>query len=380
MKRKIIIDNDGGTDDFIAIMYAILSKKFDVKALTLVAGNTDVNNVKNNNFLALHNSKVSPEEASKIGVYLPRHVNTEIISDGAQGSNGLGGVNYKKPEGYTVGNKSAEDVLVDTAKENPHEITIIATGPLTNIARAIQKDHQFIDNVKEIVIMGGDEGGGNITPYAEFNIYQDPESAKQVFEAGFKNITMIGFNVSKKIGLCPEIETFLKTGDENGKFLYDITRTTAVLDRYKNKVDGASMNDVLTLLYLTNPNAFSSKPATVDVDIGLSKTRGKTIIGLNSSKPICNVVTDADAQSLLCEMLLTLFPDKSDEIDDVLARRKLRVQARDYLLKTLPNKKDKILSLFNSEEAEQSVAEMVKFLKVIRPYALKNIDPTEFER
>lgn len=102
MKKQIIIDNDGGTDDFVAILYAFLSKKFDVKAISLVAGNTDVNNVKENVFKALEMAGVTPEEAEKIGIYLPERVNENIISDGAQGDNGLGNVKYEPAVGYKI--------------------------------------------------------------------------------------------------------------------------------------------------------------------------------------------------------------------------------------------------------------------------------------
>lgn len=179
MKKQIIIDNDGGTDDFVAILYAFLSKKFDVKGITLVAGNTDVNNVKENVFKALEMAEVDPKDAKKIGIFLPERVNKNIISDGAQGENRLGNVKYEKAKGYEIGVESAEEVLIKTINNNPGEISIVATGPLTNIASALDKNADFVKNVKELIIMGGDEGGGNITPYAEFNIYQDPESAKK---------------------------------------------------------------------------------------------------------------------------------------------------------------------------------------------------------
>lgn len=211
MKKQIIIDNDGGTDDFVAILYAFLSKKFDIKGISLVAGNTDVNNVKENVFKALEMAGITVEEAKKIGVHLPERVNENIISDGAQGDNGLGNVKYKKAFGYELNmEQTAEDKLISLVNNNPGQISIVATGPLTNIASAIDKDEDFVKNAKEIIIMGGDEEGGNITPYAEFNVYQDPEAAKKVFEAGFNKIVMIGFNIAEKITFCPEVEKFLK--------------------------------------------------------------------------------------------------------------------------------------------------------------------------
>lgn len=384
-KKQIIIDNDGGTDDFVAILYAFLSKKFDVKGITLVAGNTDVNNVKQNVFKALEMAGVKPEDAKKIGIYLPENVNDNIISDGAQGDNGLGGVKFEYAKGYEIDAKTAEEVLVNTINENPGQISIIATGPLTNIANAIDSNPDFVRNVDEIVIMGGDEGGGNITPYAEFNVYQDPEAAKKVFEAGFKKITMIGFNISKQITLCPEVESFLEQNGEMGKFIYDITRTTADLDRWKNKVDGASMNDILTLLYLLGEGEmFETKQASVDVDITEGETRGRTnIVELEAEKTVCSIVTEADGTAIIREMLTVLFPDKQEEIEDVLEKREFRIWSRDYIIRELENEQVKenvkpdakesldkakkaVLYWWNREGGERIMDEMLKAIGDIK--------------
>ena len=364
-KRQIIIDNDGGTDDFVAIVYAFLSKKFDVKGITLVAGNTDVNNVKQNVFKSLEMAGVTPEEAKKVGIYLPENVNENIISDGAQGDNGLGGVQFEYAKGYETNPETAEEILAKTINENPGQISIVATGPLTNIASVLEKNPDFVKNVDELIIMGGDEGGGNITPYAEFNIYQDPEAAKKVFEAGFKKITMIGFNITKQITLCPEVEKFLKENGQDGNFIYDITRTTADLDRWKNKVDGASMNDILTLLYLLKEdNMFKTKQADVDVDISQDETRGRTNIAEHEEgKSICNIVTAAEGTPIIREMLTTLFPGKEDEIEEALEGRELRIATRDYIIETLPEMKERILKIWNKEGAEKVMARAAEIAK-----------------
>ena len=366
--KQIIIDNDGGTDDYVAILYAFLSKKFDVKGISLVAGNTDVGNVRDNVFKALEMAGVTPEEAERIGVYLPERVNENIISDGAQGDNGLGNVKYEKTVGYKINSgKTAEEKLISLVKENPGEISIVATGPLTNIASAIEKDPEFVKNTKEIIIMGGDEGGGNITPYAEFNVYQDPESAKKVFEAGFNKIVMIGFNITKNITFCPEVEEFLKKQGKEGHFLYDITRVTADLDRGKNKVDGASMNDILTLIYLLEEDGMlETKKASVTVDISDSEKRGQTIIGKNGN---VDVVNKADGKRLIREMLTTLFPEKKEEIEEVLTRRQERIDLRDFLLQSVPDYKESILKHWNGEHGVEVMRQMKDIIEAAKERA-----------
>ena len=366
MKKKIFIDNDGGADDFVAIQYAFLSKKFDVKGISLVPGNTKVENVKQNVFKALEMSNVSPEDAKKVGIFIPEKVKEDIESDGAFGDNGLGGVRYKKAVGYEADPSiKAEKRMVDIVNENPGEISIIAIGPLTNIATAIDKDPSFVKNVKEIVIMGGDEGGGNIRPYAEFNVFQDPEAAKKVFEAGFKKITMIGFNVSKYVTLCPEVERFLKQNGEYGDFIYRITRDTAKLDRWKNKVDGASMNDILTLMYLDNENLFKTKKADVEVEVD-TETRGRTLVKNGTS---IDVVTNADGERILREMLTTLFPGKENEIEEVLDYREGRMASRDYLLQMLPGRREEILKCCNEEYSVDLMDKMRDFIKIAKARA-----------
>lgn len=231
-------------------------------------------------------------------------------------------------------------------------------------------------NVDELVIMGGDEGGGNITPYAEFNIYQDPEAAKKVFEAGFKKITMIGFNITKQITLCPEVENFLKQNGENGQFLYDITRVTADLDRNKNKVDGAGMNDICTLLYLIGRDKmFETKQADVEVDTTENETRGRTnILNHKEGSSKSNVVIKANGTAIIREMLTTLFPDKIDEIEEALDGREFRISTRDYIIETLPEKKEVVKSLWNREGAEKVMARMVELIKKAKENKEKDVE------
>lgn len=320
-KRQIIINTDGGSDDFIAILYAVLSQQFDIKGITLEAGNTDVNNVRRNVFKALNMAGIEPEEAKKIGVYLPEYINENIIPDGAYGENGLGNVEFDLPIGYESNPEKAEEILIKKVNEQPGKISIISIGPLTNIANAIKRNSDFIKNTDEIVILGGDEGGGNITPYAEFNVYQDPEAAKKIFEAGFKKITMIGFNICKTTIFCPKIEKFLK---QHGRFIYDITRVTADLDRKKNKTDGARINDILTLLYLSKgEKMFKTKKANVLVDISNEETRGRTEIKeCRREDTTINVVIEVDDDLAIREMLMTLFPGKEIYIKKVLKEKK----------------------------------------------------------
>ena len=389
-KPRIIIDNDGGTDDYIAIAYAILSGKFDIEAITVVAGNTNVENVLKNVFHALEKVGVSPEKAKKIGIHIPEFIKQDIISDGAQGENGLGNIDVQNSNEYRANSEFAEDVLVKKVKENPGEITIVATGPLTNIANAMKADPTFAQNIKEIVIMGGDEGGGNITPKAEFNVYQDPEAAKFVFDNAPDKITMIGFNVSKKVNLSPEIIDWLQNNTEFGQLLEEMTRITEYLDVNKNSVDGASMNDVLTLEYLVNPSIFTSKRAAVQVDTSEPvydsrhndiSTRGQTVISEADEGAKSNVITGVD-QTKALEELFSVFFIKPENLEKpllenpegfqtALEARALRVEKRDAILAMIPEHpafdelRHRVNMMCNRRNAPQALAKFEEYLKKV---------------
>lgn len=149
-----------------------------------------------------------------------------------------------------------------------------------------------------------------------------------------------------------------------GQFLYDITRITADLDRNKNKLDGASICDILTLMYLLEEEGmFETKKANVSVDISDSETRGRTEITEGQN---IDVVVNADGTKLLKEMLSKLFPDKIEEIEDVLSKRQERIAIRDYLLEALPQRKNSILKLFNEERGVDAMRRMAEIIEDVK--------------
>lgn len=306
--KRIIIDTDMGSDDYIAIQLAALSKKIKIEGVSLVYGNTDMNNVKRNIFKTLDminmSEKIKVYEGEQTSIY--KHpVNPE---DNAHGSNGFSDVIYEDVNG-TIENISAIDWMIDTVNTNQHKITIIVIGPLTNIAKAILKDDCFHKNIKQLIIMGGAENFGNITPYAEFNFYKDPEAAKIVFEAGIKNIKLIGFNVTKKVTLDKNLEELLNNSkDENAKFIYNITRDTAKLDREKNKVDGAIINDAVNVCYLLNKNSVKFKKACVEIETNDQVRLGESKVSYGK-KANCKIAKDVD--QILCKKIIfnTIIPN-----------------------------------------------------------------------
>ena len=245
--KKIIIDADPGVDDFIAISLAILSKKFDILGITTVEGNCSLENATKNTFKILDMCKCNiPVYKGCTNDELGKFNATDV-----HGNNGLGGIDYGPVDGK-VQDMSAKDFLISMVKKYPGEITIVALGPLTNIAECIKNDSEFAKNIGELVVMGGSASYGNITEYAEFNFYKDPYSADIVVKSDIKKISIVGWDITSKMPLSGELEDKFKTSDnELARFIFDISRNAARHDR--ELYGGAVISDPLTIAYLINP-------------------------------------------------------------------------------------------------------------------------------
>lgn len=317
MKKRIIIDTDMGADDYIAIQLAILSKKFKIEGITLTHGNTSMENIRKNIFKTFdminYNDKIKVYEGSN-GPIKDYNVNTK---DNAHGDNGFSGIAYKPVNGK-IEEKSAIDWLIDSVNNNPKKITIVAMGPLTNIAKAIQKNKDFAKNVKEIIIMGGAENFGNITPYAEFNFYNDPVAADIVFNAGIKKLIMIGFNITKYVTINPKLESLLKNSkDKKARFLYEITRTSANLDKTKNKTDGAIINEALNICYLINEKCIKLKKARVTIETNNIKHLAESKVSYEKVFN-CKIAINVNKRKCLKIILFTILPNIKKELKKVL--------------------------------------------------------------
>ena len=192
--QRVIIDTDPGDDDAMAILLALNSPELKVEALTVVPGNVEAAQ-------GLENALKLVSLAGRCDVLVAggaQHpLNQKLIT--AQywhGKNGLAGVELPSPT-CKPDARFAPDLIIEMVHKYPHEITLIPIGPLTNIALAVSKDPAIASLVKDIVIMGGSITGGNVDGAAEANIYNDPEAAQIVFNAGW-TVTMIGSDVGER--------------------------------------------------------------------------------------------------------------------------------------------------------------------------------------
>ena len=208
MKKKIIIDCDVGIDDALALILAFHSPELEVLAVTGVSGNVSIVKVMKNIEQVLFLLRPPHRPFIARGAGRPLRGEPSVHAESIHGEDGLGGVHIqpkKGEEGWKAFSGSADELIVKMARQHPGEITLIAIGPLTNLALALQRDWEGMEQLKEIVIMGGAvREKGNVTPYAEFNFFFDPLAAKMVLEFRIP-ITLVPLDVTHRVPLTSEM-------------------------------------------------------------------------------------------------------------------------------------------------------------------------------
>lgn len=294
-RLPIIIDCDPGHDDAIMLMLAFGCKLFDIKAVTISAGNQTQDNTLRNALRILTLIGEQPPVFRGSESPLFRDL---IIADYVHGKTGLDGTDLPEP-GFETGEGSAIHAIGRIIKSSKEKITIVATGPLTNIAGFLLLFPALKSKVEKIVLMGGSMSRGNYTPLAEFNIYVDPEAASIVFNSGIP-IVMCGLEVTHKALFFKEdIELFRTIGNKTGKVVAELVDFFSVFYREHRPElgGGAALHDPCTIAWLINPSMFQSKPCHVDVEVSGELTTGATVVdfyNLLKLEPNTEVVYDLD--------------------------------------------------------------------------------------
>jgi inosine-uridine nucleoside N-ribohydrolase len=271
--RRVIIDTDPGVDDAMAILLALNSPELKVEALTVVPGNVDARQ-------GLENALKIVSLAGRCDVPVAggaQHpLNQKLIT--AQywhGKNGLAGVELPASN-CKADRRFGPDLIIETVRKYPHEVTLIPVGPLTNIALAVSKDPSIASLVKNIVIMGGSISGGNVNGAAEANIYNDPEAASIVFNAGW-TVTMVGSDIGERTLMTRKYLSDLQSshGPESD---FIATLADFYLTRSeKSGYPGAAMYDPLAVGAVIDPTLVTLKDLHVDVETKGEFTRGETV-------------------------------------------------------------------------------------------------------
>ena len=274
--RQIIIDCDPGQDDAIALFLAMASPEdFNILGVTAVAGNVPL-------ALSTRNARMMCELAGRddipvfAGCAKPM-VRDLITAEYIHGASGINGIETFEPR-TPVQEKHAVDFIVETLLDHD-EVTLVPTGPLSNIATAFEKNPEVIQNVKEIVIMGGAmREGGNRTPSAEFNIMVDPHAAAIVLGCG-RPITLLGLDVTHQV-LSTE-ERVAKIGALGTSVADATVGMLSFFHRYdteKYASQGTPLHDPCTVAYLLKPELFKTKLCNVSVETESELTIGHTAV------------------------------------------------------------------------------------------------------
>jgi purine nucleosidase len=299
-KRKIMIDCDPGIDDAVMLMLAFAAREeLEILGITTVAGNLPL-------AATAKNARVIRELAGRedVPVYAgcPRPMIREPVEASEfHGKNGLGDVKLpraQKPLGMAHAVDFIESALL--AAEEP--VTLVVTGPFTNVAMAIVKNPDILANVDQIVVMGGARSeAGNITPSAEFNIAADPHAAHIVFTCG-KPIVAFGLDVTHAAMATPKRIAAIKAlGNASALAAADMLTWVAKVEKELKDYEGAPLHDPCTVAWLLKPALFKLKPCHVAVEIGSPLTMGHTAVdvwGVTGKAPNAQWAYDVDADGL----------------------------------------------------------------------------------
>lgn len=275
MKRKIIIDTDPGVDDGMAIQFALAAEELDVLALTTVFGNASIE-------LTTANALRILDFAGRTDIPVAAGAGTPlkgVFTGGVphvHGEDGQGNL-FRPNSPRTVVPIPADEFLVEQINAQPGELTLVAIGPLTNLARALRLDPTIADKVVEVVVMGGNAFcSGNATPAAEANVLSDPDAADLVLGTNWP-VTVIGLDVTHRVNMTGAVLSRL--AGLPGRFNSFISTTIPFYQQFYervNRIDGIYVHDATVIAYLLAPNLFDFGLYPVRVDTSHGIGRGKT--------------------------------------------------------------------------------------------------------
>lgn len=261
-KTKIILDCDPGHDDAIAIMIAAKHPAIELLGITAVAGNQTLDKTLPNALKVVECLGIDVPVYG--GMSLPM-VREQIVAENIHGVSGMDGPVFP-PLTRKAEPVHAVTYIINTLMKSDGDITLVPTGPLSNIAMAMRLEPRILPKIHQIVLMGGSTGHGNATAAAEFNFYADPEAASIVFRSGVP-IVMMGLNLTDQTVCTPDIiERMEKVGNKAGKLFGDLMRFTLETQRIHNGLAAGPVHDVTCIAWLIDPEIFQMKEMYAQID------------------------------------------------------------------------------------------------------------------
>lgn len=282
MAEKIILDVDTGHDDMVAIVMASGLEEIDLLGVVAVAGNQVLEKTLHN---TLNVCQLIGEKAPVFAGMDRPIIRERVVAGDIHGKSGLDGPTFP-PLTKQAEREHGVNFIIDTVMGNPHEVTLVPTGPLSDIVMAIRLEPRLPKVVKQIVLMGGSLGAGNRTPHAEFNIFADGEAASIVFNSGAP-IVMMGLDVTLQVLL--DRERLGKYSRLNSK---TATMFNASMGHYMEacRLHGAeypAMHDPCCVAYVADPTIFKTEEYTIEVELKDRERYGKTLaLPVDRSKPV----------------------------------------------------------------------------------------------
>ncbi|HYY03373.1 MAG TPA: nucleoside hydrolase [Gaiellaceae bacterium] len=294
MPTRILLDCDPGHDDAIALLLALASPELELLGVTTVAGNqtlekTTANAIRVLDFLRRDDVPVAA------GAERPL-VREPYVASYVHGETGLDGPDLPPPQREPL-RQHAVDFLAERIRDHDGGVTLVPTGPLTNVALllALHPDAR----PERIVLMGGAIAEGNVTPAAEFNIWADPEAAARVFTSGI-DTTMIGLDVTHKALFTPRHQDRL--AGRTGELVRALLRFYGEFHRKQYGWDGSPIHDAVAVAHVAQPELVETADRGVRVDTGDELSRGRTYVDLwrrAGWKPSCHVGVAIQAEDFL---------------------------------------------------------------------------------
>jgi purine nucleosidase/pyrimidine-specific ribonucleoside hydrolase len=323
MTRHLVIDSDPGIDDALAILLALRSSDARVEAVTTVAGNVAVDRATANARRIL--AVAAPDAPPPLAAGAPAPLKRALVTAGhVHGQDGLGNLErFVEPDGrprypepaHAIEMRSGPEVILDAADRWRADLTIVALGPLTNLALALQQDPRRLARAGRIVVMGGAIGvPGNVTSAAEFNFYVDPEAAAVVLDAGLP-VELIPLDVTRRVVLAQAALTdrLRRCSDLVARFILDFTLHGFAFGA-EREGGGIVLHDPLAMAVALDPSLVTFEPTCVEVECEGRLTRGmaladrREIPSHRKRAPTCRVAVDVDAERVLRLVLERLCP------------------------------------------------------------------------
>jgi len=296
VSTPILLDCDPGHDDAIALLLALGSDELELRGVTVVAGNQTLEKTTAN---AIRVLELARRGDVPVAVGSPRPLVREpFVAAYVHGETGLDGPDLPPPQA-----EPSDQHAVDFLAERLEGATLVATGPLTNVALLLARYPEA--RPERIVLMGGAIAEGNVTPAAEFNIWADPEAAARVFASGL-DVTMVGLDVTHQALVTAAHAEQLRGAGRVGKVVAELLDFYGVFHREVYGFDGSPIHDAVAVAHVIDPTLLELQHLNVRVDCESELCRGRTVVDVwrrSGLEPTANVAVGIDSERFLTLLL-----------------------------------------------------------------------------